>query len=249
MKTNDYVGRIFKTNNYGELIVIDYKKFNDVTVKFLDTGYTITTNIQQVKDGRIKDKMLPTVCGVGFVGEDCKSIRSESPKVYSLWINMLKRCYEDDYLLAHPTYKGCYVSEKFLNFSYFKGWCEKQIGFNKNGYNLDKDILVKGNKIYSEDTCVFVHQKINKLFTKRDTRRGKYLIGVSYREWDGKFVASMTKEGKKRHIGLFKTETEAFNAYKVAKEDYIKEVANEYKFNIDARVYEAMVKYVVSTDD
>ena len=43
---------------------------------------------------------------------------------------------------------------------------------------LDKDILCKGNKIYSRDTCVFVPQRINSLFTKCDNARGDNPIGV-----------------------------------------------------------------------
>ena len=50
-------------------------------------------------------------------------------------------------------------------------------------------------------------------------------------------------------LGYFKTELEAYNAYKVAKESFIKEQANEWKDKIDNRAYEALINYTVEITD
>ena len=119
-----------------------------------------------------------------------------------------------------------------------------------DGFKLDKDLLVKGNKVYSEDSCVFLPQEINKVLTKRDNNRGKYLIGVRWHKRDKTFVARVRKnKGCSEWLGYFNTELEAFNAYKTAKEAFVKEQANKWTSQIDPRAYEALMKYQVEIDD
>ena len=94
---------------------------------------------------------------------------------------MLVRCYSDTSKKKNPTYEGCEVSENFKSYEYFYDWCQKQIGFANKDWHLDKDLLVKGNKIYSESTCIFIPSEINLLLTKCTASRGEHLIGVC---WD-----------------------------------------------------------------
>ncbi|WP_340574917.1 hypothetical protein, partial [Staphylococcus aureus] len=111
-------------------------------------------------------------------------------------------------------------------------------------FELDKDLLIKGNKVYSENTCVFIPFEINTLLIKCTASRGKHLIGVHWDNASRAFKAQVNKsKGKREHLGLFKTEIEAFNAYKTAKESFIKEQANKWKSQIDPRAYEALMKY------
>ena len=163
---------------------------------------------------------------------------------------MLVRCYSDVYKNKHPTYEDCKCSENFKSYEYFYEWCHKQIGFGNEGWQLDKDLLVKGNKVYSESACVFIPKEINLALTKSDKIRGKYLIGVCWHNASKAFVAQVSKNnGKQEHLGLFKTETEAFNAYKHAKESFVKEQAEKWKGKIDDRAYNALLNYqVVITD-
>ena len=110
--------------------------------------------------------------------------------------------------------------------------------------------MIKGNKVYSEDSCVFIPNDINLLLTKSTASRGEYLIGVSWHKRDKVFVSQVGKsKGKPEHLGYFKTELEAFNAYKIAKEAFVKEQANKWKSQIDDRAYEALMKYGVNIDD
>ena len=163
---------------------------------------------------------------------------------------MLQRCYSDSYKKKRPTYIGCEVSDKFKSYEYFYEWCHSQVGFGNQDWHLDKDLLIKGNKVYNESTCVFLPKEINLLLIKRDNNRGEHLIGVCWHNASKAFVAQVSKNnGKQEHLGLFKTETEAFNAYKHAKESFVKEQAEKWKGKIDDRAYNALLNYqVVITD-
>ena len=106
------------------------------------------------------------------------------------------------------------------------------------------------NKVYNENTCVFIPKEINLVLTKSDKKRGEHPIGVSWHSKSKTFVAQVSKnKGKREYLGLFNTEIEAFNAYKKAKEYFVKEQANKWKSQIDPRAYEALMNYQVEIDD
>lgn len=169
-------------------------------------------------------------------------------KEYQLWRGIFCRCFNERELLNYPRYRGCTVSDNFKYYSYFYEWCNRQIGFSNDGWHLDKDILIKGNKVYSENNCVFVPSEINMLFTKANSIRGLYPIGVSMNY--KKFRARARIDNKEIVIGSsYNTPNEAFYAYKEVKELYIKTVAERYKDVIDQRVYEALYKYQVDIID
>ena len=142
------------------------------------------------------------------------------------------------------------MSDNFKSYEYFYEWCHKQIGFGNQGWHLDKDLLTKGNKVYSESTCVFIPQEINKVLIKRENMRGEHLIGVCWSKTNKAFVAQVGKnKGKREHLGFFNTEIEAFNAYKKAKEAFVKELANKWEGQIDERAYNALMNYTVDIND
>ena len=114
---------------------------------------------------------------------------------------------------------------------------------------LNKDILQKGNKLYSKDACCFVPSEINMLLTKRDNARGEWPVGVYFDKRDGKFVARLNINGKQKNLGYFTTPDEAFQAYKHAKEANIKVVAQKWQHHLDERVFQALMAYEVSIDD
>ena len=163
---------------------------------------------------------------------------------------MLKRCYSDTYKKKHPTYEGCEVSNNFKSYEYFYEWCNKQVGFRNSGWHLDKDLLIKGNKVYSESTCVFIPSEINTVLIKCTASRGKHLIGVYYHKRDKAFMAQVSKnKGGSEYLGSFNTELEAFKAYKTAKESFVKEQAEKWKGKIDDRAYNALMNYQVEITD
>ena len=175
-------------------------------------------------------------------------------KEYDLWRSLIARCSQKIWD-KHPTYKGTHFSDNFSNYSFFYEWCQTHAGFcNKDEkgryWHLDKDLLIKGNKLYSEDTCVFLPTELNKLLTKRDNQRGDFPVGVSWDKSTKKFQANCNKGGgKQQYLGLFSTPQEAFQAYKEHKEAYIKSLAEKYKDQLDPRAYEALLNYQVEVTD
>ena len=251
----DCVGRVYKSLNSGDFKVLKYNGARDVEIQFVSTNFETSVELGNIRNGKVKDPYLPSVCGVGIVGTEYPiNEGGVLTKEYVLWTGMLERCYSDTYKKKRPTYEGCEVSENFKHYSYFYEWCHKQIGFgvdgNGNPFQLDKDLLIKGNKVYSENVCVFIPSEINSLLVKRTASRGEHLIGVYWHKKGKAFRAQVNKnKGKPEHLGSFNTELEAFNAYKQAKESFVKEQANKWKDKIDTRAYEALMNYEVNIDD
>ena len=200
----------------------------------------------------LEARMKPSVCGVGCMGSNLELKASYNGKkcpIYYAWVRMFERCYSKKFHRINPTYIGCTVSDEFKDYSKWREWYDNY-QYKHDGWHLDKDLLFKGNKIYSEDTCVFLPKEINLVLTKCEASRGEYLIGVYWSKTNKAFRARVNKnKGKQEHLGLFKTETEAFEAYKQAKENYIKELADKYKDMLDPRAYEALYNYTVDIDD
>lgn len=189
---------------------------------------------------------MKLTCGVGYLGTGNFSTKTNE-KCYNVWRQMLNRCYNEKILVHQSSYRGCSVDERWHNFQNF---CENYLNMiGECDYHLDKDILIKGNKIYSKDTCCLVPSFINNLFTKSNKRRGSFPIGISFNKEIGKFESYVRKNNKKIHLGWYKTPEEAFHVYKTAKEEYIKEVAEEYKDKLDPRVYNALMNYEVEITD
>ena len=245
-----------RTMKCGETaIIVNYANRKDITVQFKTTGEFVKTTYQNFKNGSVKSRFTPSVCGVGIIGnEKTRDENGKATKSYLVWYNMLMRCYSDECQKKHPTYKGCTVCKEWHNYSNFKNW------YDVNYYEiegermaLDKDILVKGNKIYSPNTCVFVPQNINTLFTKCNKIRGKYPIGVYFNKDANKYKAQCSTfyngKSKLKGLGLYNTIDDAFNAYKQFKEANIKQIADEYKDKIPNKLYEAMISYEVLITD
>ena len=247
----DCVGKVCKSLNSGDFKIVKYNNNRNVEIQFLRTGFETSVHLVQVKNGSVKDPYLPSVYGIGITGTKYPTkINGVLTKEYTLWKSMLERCYSDALKKRCPTYEGCEASDKLKSYEYFYEWCHKQIGFGVRGFEMDKDLLVKGNKVYSESTCVFIPAEINSLLVKCTASRGEYLIGVCWSKTNKAFVAQVNKgKGKRDYLGYFKTEIEAFNTYKVAKESFIKEQANEWKDKIDPRAYNALMNYTVEITD
>ena len=245
------VGKVFKSKSSGDFKVLKYNDATNVEIQFLTTGYETTANLQHIKSGNVKDPYSPSVHGVGVVGTKYPSkVGGIQTKEYVLWCSMLKRCYSTTLKKQQPTYEGCEVSDNFKSYEYFYEWCQNQIGFGNRDWQLDKDLLIKGNKIYSENTCVFIPREINQILVKCTASRGEYLIGVSWSKTNKAFKAMVSRsKGRSEYLGLFKTELEAFNAYKQAKEEFIKEQAEKWKGKIDERAYNALMNYTVEITD
>ena len=265
------IDRIGETNISNEgcaMKIVEYKNRNDIIIQFEDEHkYRLHTQYGNFKNGECKNPFFPSVYEHGYLGVDkngnvpktkeFKDGKLCATQEYNKWKRMLQRCFDNKLKEKYPTYEGVTCCERWLCFANFL----KDFAILKNEYNwnvdeklqLDKDILYKGNKLYSLENCVLVPQWINSLFTKRDNDRGEYPVGVSYHKRAKKYQARCNVNGKLISLGYYNTIEEAFNVYKIAKEQEIKRVANECILkgfiSKDSRLYKAMINYQVEIDD
>jgi len=190
------------------------------------------------ENGHRKRKLI---CGVGINDADYQVkplVNGVRPTClfYSTWARMLERCYSSKFHKIRPTYIGCSVCDDWIFFSKFKEWMTQQDFKNKE---LDKDILIHENKIYSPSTCIFVTSRVNSLLLDRGLGRGQYAIGVHFNKQCKKFISSCSNGLKQIHLGAFNTEQEAHQAYLKYKKQVIIEVALEQD---DIRLKDALLR-------
>jgi hypothetical protein len=141
---------------------------------------------------------------------------------YSAWVKMLERVFNTKSHARRPTYIGASVCDEWKYFMNFRAWMMAQDWRNKQ---LDKDIIVPGNKHYSPETCAFVDDRINSLLLDSAAVRGKYPIGVCYHKIKKKYRASMNVNGNQRHLGYFDTPEEASLVYRKEKSRHVRHIA------------------------
>jgi len=161
------------------------------------------------------------VCGVG-INDSASPVchKGFANREYTTWCGMLMRCYSTPYQRKYPTYVGCAVCEEWLIFSNFQAWHRTNY---KDGFELDKDLLVQGNKIYSPQTCRFVPHYINSLFLCSASRRGRYPVGVTC--IGNKYQAACRTPQGEMLTKRFDTVDEASYWYKTTKTRIVKEQA------------------------
>lgn len=150
---------------------------------------------------------------------------------YSTWYNMMYRCYSG----KKASYKGCSVHPEWHSFMNFRSWMEKQ---DWEGKHLDKDLMFEGNKIYSEVTCVFISEEVNKFMPDCKSVRGDYPVGVYFDKSVGKYKSQCRVKGTYKHIGLFDSVQDACQAYSLFKYGLAVELALKQE---DERVSQALI--------
>ena len=245
-----YEGAVFKTNNYGDVEVTKYIDSHNITVKFLNTGAIKNTTASALTTGILKDSEVHDTHKYGVM-DIPKSVGrgGRCDPLYKKWNGMMQRCYNPKNKTNNPTYEACTSSETFRHFSKFKSWYYSQIGCEQEGWHLDKDILIKGNKVYSEDTCCIVPPEINVALANNKSVRGSFPQGVIYNSTKTRYRARIQRGDKWESLGTYDTPEEAFYAYKPVKEAHIKSLAEEWKDKIDPKVYDALVKWEINIDD
>lgn len=237
--------------------IVEYNASRDITVEFQDDNRGLVhTQYYNFKHKQVKNPYYPLVHGVGMVGNKYPArVNGVQLKEYRAWTSMLCRCYNDNFKLKKPTYKDVTCCNEWLIYDNFYEWIHGQENFDKwlngNKWELDKDILVKGNKIYSPSTCCLVPRSINLLFVKSDKRRGNLPIGVSYNKENKAYMLSISRKIHDFPPIYLDTPEEVFKVYKEYKENVIKQVAQkEFNLgNITKVCYDAMMKYEVEIGD
>ncbi len=184
------------------------------------------------------------VCGVGINDADYPVKPRVKGKTvhcpfYLAWVCMLKRCYSEVFHLKRPTYIGCFTVPEWHYFMTFRAWMMAQ---DWEGKDLDKDLLIEGNKMYGPATCLFVPRAVNSFMLEADSMRGDYPLGVGLHKPSGKYRAYCSDSNKKVHIGLYSNLNDAHMAYKVYKKKLAIELAS---VQTDTRISAALLnKYL-----
>jgi hypothetical protein len=233
--------------------VITYNNYDSILIKF-EKGDPVHTQWKNFIKGNVRNVYDKSVFGIGFLGEgEYKTWENNryTPQ-YIKWKGILERSYSDKHKIRFPTYIGVTVCDEWHNFQNFAKWYdENYYEIDNEVMCLDKDILIKGNKIYSPETCVIAPARINNLFIKNDANRGNLPVGVSLCKSRKNRYGVKCSDGNKGdvNLGYFKTPEDAFNTYKIYKEKLIKQFAEEYKDKIPLRLYKAMITYEVEITD
>lgn len=242
-KDDYYYRNLYPLNQEQYRIVKNnFNKIGDDSEEFIIKAMN---DIRFKPDNWSKRAMKPVICGIGYRGSEDVDCTSES---YLKWHDMINRCYNAKFHERQPQYMECTVCEEWLNYSNFKIWYD-QNKIPGMSLDLDKDILFKGNKVYSPETVAFVPHVINTLFLSGKKNRGDLPLGVHFDSSKGKYRAEMSFMGKQIKLGTFDTAEEAFARYKEYKEDFIQDMAEQYREKIPYKMYEAMMNWKIEIDD
>lgn len=213
--------------------------------KYNNLIYVSDGEMHSLKNGKI------SVEDLGREQKYIPFLNNNLMKAKRLWNDMQTRCYNTKLHNRFPEYKGCTICDYWMkDKERFYKWVEENyymIGDEQ--MDLDKDILCKGNKVYSPETCVFVPHTINTLLLNCKRKRGKYPLGVSYERSKNRYRASLNVDGKNVKLGYYNTPEEAFLEYKRHKEALIIVMADRYKSKIPDKIYEAMMDWKIEMDD
>ena len=233
-----------KYNRYNTpMKIIRYENKSDIDVMFMDEHNYIVKHAmyQNFKKGTMKNPYDKSVYGTGYlgVGKYLTKENGRSTQAYSSWHDMIGRCYDETRSEKYDAYYDiCTVCQEWLCYQNFAEWFEQNKYECEGRLHLDKDILYPGNKVYSPDTCLLVPQRINMIFTNKNNKRG--LPNGIVKVEDGYSARYNLVE-----LGIHNSIEEAHKVYALAKEQHIKQVADEYKEIIPENVYDALYKYKV----
>lgn len=252
----NYKERLYEElyNNDGDLMkIVEYNSATNIIVEFQDEfKFHKKTSYSNFKKGTVRNPYHKTVYDVGYIGEILDTCNIKKLKSYKVWNDMMGRCYSTNKNRRKKfrAYDDCIVCSEWHNFTNFNKWYESNYYcVGDEIMELDKDILNKGNKIYSPETCCIVPSLINQTFEMSKYHRGTSPIGVSYHKTTGLYSATCCTYKKQNYLGEYQTEIEAFNVYKKFKERYIKHLADLYKDYLPEKVYKALYNWNVEITD
>ena len=157
------VGDTYTSNKFGDYEVIEYNGWNKIRIRFKNTGYERLTCSSNINAGDVKDRYAKTVHGVGFLGDGKYSCGTHR-ELHSVWRSMIRRCYStkcSNYNIYGA--RGVTVCDEWHNFQNFAKWYEDNYPKDGRKYDLDKDRLSVGIKVYSPETCCFLTHAENSI--------------------------------------------------------------------------------------
>lgn len=192
INTTDYVGNIYESQSCGkfrvvrELIPIGYhEKSRLFEIEFLDTGYHTIVTRGSIYNGKIKDRLIPTINNVAYIGqEDLFSLDYTEKCIYKVWEGIIARCYnKNDHNYQKYGAIGVKVSDRWLSYRNFENDVKIKPNYERKlleptMFHLDKDFLQRhipiNQRVYSNETCIWVSMYENALMKGLDNGRIKY---------------------------------------------------------------------------
>lgn len=247
LDTMSMIGRVYNTNISGECFVVDCKSSTDITVMFYD-GYYKKVSKGNLDKGKVKNPFYVgnLTKGVGVFDVEGLVRNNETIKIRTLWNNMIQRCYYDKFQKRQKTYIAVSVSDEWLVYSKFESDILSMLNVDKflnNDWELDKDLLVVGNRVYSKETCCFIPKSLNSNFSSF-SEIFKSEKGVSLLPYGTYRV--VLGGSQKNHVGCFKTKEEAVSVYRKKKCERLLSALEGYREYLDDRVFESFFNFIES---
>lgn len=247
-KFSSMIGKRFESNKGDWCTVLEYINANKVVIKFDGyEHYEKTVSAKALKEGSFRNNYRPTIqgLGLGYMGDGIYSWNGDEnvQKAYQVFVGMFSRCYDPYTQSKQTAYIGCSVDPRFYDFQVFaKFYVENP--FCGLGYHLDKDLLIRGNRVYSPEACTLLPPEVNSALASTPESESGLPLGVN--KIDNGYVARLNKTGQGReYLGYYKTADEAHNVYVKAKEDYIHSLAEKWHGKIEERAYQALKSWTV----
>ena len=180
------------------------------------------------------------------IGYNSRREHKTDSLAYDTWHRMFRRSHCPEHHDGQPTDIGCAVDDRWYDFQDFADWFYDN-PYSDPRYRLNEDLLIPGNKIYAPETCCFVPKELNGLLTSRTSTQGDLPRGVSFHKPSSKFAATVSVGGKQKLVGCYGTPQEAYKAYKLAKEIYVKQLALKWQDRIADDVFEALMQWTLDS--
>jgi len=169
---------------------------------------------------------------------------------YLVWSGVIARGFSYKEKLKNPAYKDVTVCPEWLLFSNFRRWWVEN---NVRGWQLDKDIINKGNLVYCPESCIYIPGYINNLLTDCAAARGDYPLGVD--KYRNRFRSHVNCGECQKYLGYFNTPEQAHKAWQIGKIEVIKEAIDKYTEEanslgvFDVRVTSALTDRISMLED
>lgn len=242
------VGDVFQISDGGSCTVVEYSRHNEITIQHND-GYAHLATVDggNLRKGHVRNPFSANVYGTGMVGAGPHKIKPDGKKTpaYTLWAGIIQRGYSEEFKRGNPSYRDVSVAPEWHNYQCFAEWFHAQNNSKSPGFQLDKDLILIGNREYSPAACSFVPSQINSLLNDCAGRRGKFKQGVSFVDRKKSYIARISIKGTPVNIGSFPTEDAAYSAYLSAKTEYVRAMAEEYKPVLHSSVYQNLKNWTL----
>lgn len=233
-------------NYYKHIYPMNDKQYNAVLEKYSageeiteDVIYDIVNDILYKADDWYANKWKRTLYGIGYLGCSDADANRNNNYIYSKWVNMMQRCYDEITHKLKPYYAQCTADIEWLNFSNYREW-HKENAMGDRKVDLDKDILIPGNTVYGSDTCTLIPHFTNTIFEERGLETNIVLNNKT-----GKYDVTMSVLGKREDVGTYDNEEEARQGFLDYKKNYIRTIAQKSKGKVPNKTYEAMMDWKV----